>query len=107
MRVLIAERPKATTIRTDRHSFEQVLAQADVLSLHCPQTPATENLINANTLGKMKSTAMLINTARGALVNSDDLLTALKTKQIGYAALDVLEQEPPPADHVLTTGYFQ
>ncbi|GAC18175.1 D-2-hydroxyacid dehydrogenase [Paraglaciecola arctica] len=101
MQILIAERPNATTIRTGRHSFEQVLAQADVLSLHCPQTPETENLINTNTLSQMKPSAMLINTARGALVNSDDLLVALKTKQIAYAVLDVLEQEPPPADHVL------
>ena len=101
MQILIAERPKATIIRAGRLSFEQVLAQADVLSLHCPQTPETENLININTLSKMKPTAMLINTARGALVNSDDLLIALKTKQVGYAVLDVLEQEPPPADHLL------
>jgi len=101
MHVLIAERPKAVTIRAGRHSFEKVLAQADVLSLHCPQTPDTENLINTNTLSKMKATAMLINTARGALVNSNDLFIALKTKQIAYAVLDVLEQEPPPADHIL------
>lgn len=101
MRILVAERANAKSIRTDRHSFEQVLAQADVLSLHCPQTPETENLINANTLNKMKPNAMLINTARGALVNSNDLLLALQTKQIGYAVLDVLEKEPPPADHVL------
>jgi glycerate dehydrogenase len=101
MHILIAERPKDNIIRVGRHSFEQVLAQADVLSLHCPQTPETENLINAATLSQMKPTAMLINTARGALVNSHDLLVALKTKQIAYAVLDVLEQEPPPADHVL------
>ena len=101
MHILIAERHKATTIRASRHSFEKVLAEADVLTLHCPQTPDTENLINTNTLKQMKPTAMLINTARGALVNSDDLLVALKTKQIAYAVLDVLEQEPPPADHLL------
>jgi glycerate dehydrogenase len=101
MRILIAERPKSSTIRNGRLSFDQVLCQADVLSLHCPQTPDTENLINTHTLSRMKSSAMLINTARGALVNSNDLLIALKTKQIGYAVLDVLEQEPPPSDHVL------
>lgn len=101
MQILIAERPKSRTIRSGRLSFEQVLAQADVLSLHCPQTPETENLINTHTLSLMKPSAMLINTARGALVNSDELLMALKTSQIAYAVLDVLEQEPPPADHVL------
>jgi glycerate dehydrogenase len=101
MHILIAERPKCNTIRSGRLSFEQVLAQADVLSLHCPQTPETENLINTHTLSQMKPSAMLINTARGALVNSEDLLIALKTSQIAYAVLDVLEQEPPPENHVL------
>ena len=61
----------------------------------------TENLINSNVLDNMKPTAMLINTARGALVNSSDLLAALTNKKIAYAVLDVLEQEPPPADHPL------
>lgn len=101
MQILIAERPESSNIRSGRLSFDQVLAQADVLSLHCPQTPETENLINSHTLGLMKPSAMLINTARGALVNSNDLLTALKTNQIAYAVLDVLEQEPPPAEHIL------
>ncbi|MEP1447545.1 MAG: D-2-hydroxyacid dehydrogenase [Paraglaciecola sp.] len=101
MHLLIAERPQSNIIRSGRHSFEQVLIQADVLSLHCPQTPETENLINTHTLRQMKPSAMLINTARGAIVNSNDLLIALKTNQIAYAVLDVLEQEPPAADHVL------
>ncbi|MGJ8679646.1 D-2-hydroxyacid dehydrogenase [Paraglaciecola sp.] len=101
MQVIIAERPNATKIRDGRQSFEQVLANSDVLSLHCPQTPDTENLINSQTLSKMKPSAMLINTARGPVVNSKDLLSALQNKVIAYAALDVLEQEPPPADHVL------
>ncbi|MDU0354116.1 D-2-hydroxyacid dehydrogenase [Paraglaciecola aquimarina] len=101
MQVMIAERPNAASIRADRLSFEQVLAESDVLTLHCPQTPDTENLINSQTLAKMKSTAMLINTARGPIVNSCDLLNALNNQQIAYAALDVLEREPPPADHVL------
>lgn len=101
MHILIAERPKSSNIRSDRISFEQVLAQADVLSLHCPQSPETENLINSYTLGLMKPSAMLINTARGALVNSGDLLIALRTNQIAYAVLDVLEQEPPQAEHIL------
>ena len=107
MTLLVSERPNAIIIRQGRVSFADVLAQADVLSLHCPQTDETTNLINANTLAKMKSNAMLINTARGALVNSVDLLTALTTKKIAYAVLDVLEQEPPPADHPLLNALAQ
>ncbi|MCF2948553.1 D-2-hydroxyacid dehydrogenase [Paraglaciecola aquimarina] len=101
MQVLISERPNADTIRPGRSSLEQVLSHADVVSLHCPQTPETENLINSQTLAKMKPSAMLINTARGPVVNSQDLFVALQNKQIAYAVLDVLEVEPPPADHVL------
>lgn len=101
MKILISERINKAQTRQGRVSFEHVIAQADLLSLHCPQTTDTTNLINADVLAKMKPSAMLINTARGALVNSTDLLTALKTKQIAYAVLDVLEQEPPPADHPL------
>jgi glycerate dehydrogenase len=101
MNILISERINSSQIRQGRISFEQVIAQADIISLHCPQTSDTENLINSEMLTKMKPTAMLINTARGALVNSIDLLDALTTEQIAYAVLDVLEQEPPPADHPL------
>lgn len=101
MKILISERADNTETRQGRVSFDQVITQADIISLHCPQNTNTENLINSKVLAKMKPTAMLINTARGALVNSSDLLVALKTKQIAYAVLDVLEQEPPPADHPL------
>ncbi|WP_114326288.1 D-2-hydroxyacid dehydrogenase [Candidatus Colwellia aromaticivorans] len=101
MNILISERINSPEIRQGRVSFDQVITQADIISLHCPQTKDTENLINRDILAKMKPTAMLINTARGALVNSTDLLVALTTKQIAYAVLDVLEQEPPPANHPL------
>ena len=101
MKVLISERVNNKTVRQGRVSFEQLLNQADIISLHCPQTPETVNLIDKSSLAKMKATAMLINTARGALVNSADLLVALTTQQIAYAVLDVLEQEPPAADHPL------
>jgi glycerate dehydrogenase len=101
MQVLISERPHATKIRKNRHGFTQVLEQADVISLHCPQTPETINLINRESLALMKKSALLINTARGALVNSNDLLQALKNNEIAHAILDVLEQEPPQADHPL------
>lgn len=101
MKIVISERLDASENRQGRISFKQVIAQADILSLHCPQTTDTENLINTEILAQMKPSAMLINTARGALVNSDDLLAALQNKQIAYAVLDVLEQEPPLADHPL------
>ena len=101
MKVLISERPQASTIRVERVSFDQVIEQADILSLHCPQTPETENFINESVLSRMKNTAVLVNTARGALIDESALLSALKTKEISYAILDVLTQEPPSADHIL------
>ncbi|KGJ90675.1 D-2-hydroxyacid dehydrogenase [Colwellia psychrerythraea] len=101
MKVLIAERPKAKSIRAERTAFNQVIEQADIISLHCPQTPESENLINVEILSQMKNSAVLINTARGALVDETALLSALKNKKIAYAVLDVLMQEPPPADHLL------
>lgn len=101
MRTLIAERQHSINIRENRFSFEYVIENADILSLHCPQTAETENLINNTILSKMKRSAVLINTARGAIVNNQDLHHALKTNDIAYAILDVLEQEPPPPEHVL------
>ncbi|ASP48392.1 NAD(P)-dependent oxidoreductase [Cognaticolwellia beringensis] len=101
MKVLIAERPNALTIRKDRVAFEQVVAQADIISLHFPQTEDTEGFFNADIFKAMKSSAVLINTARGALINNHDLLNALNNNQLACAILDVLEQEPPPKDHIL------
>ncbi|ALO35835.1 hydroxyacid dehydrogenase [Colwellia sp. MT41] len=101
MQVLISERPKTTTVRAGRVAFAQVIEQADIISLHCPQTAETENLIDASVLSRMKNTAVLVNTARGALVDEVALLNALKNKEIAYAILDVLRQEPPPVAHPL------
>ena len=101
MKVLISERPQASTIRVERVSFDQIIEQADIISLHCPQTSETESFINKNVLSHMKNTAVLVNTARGALIDESALLDALKTKKIAYAILDVLTQEPPAADHLL------
>ncbi len=100
MKVLISERINSTVIRSGRTTFEQVIEQADIVSLHCPQTKDTEQIINSDVLRKMKNNAVLINTARGALIDDIALLNALKNKQIAYAILDVLNQEPPPADHI-------
>ena len=100
MEILIAARPGGESpIARDRVPLERVLRDADVVSLHCPLTPQTKNLINAQTLSLMKPTAFLINTARGALIDEAALIDALRGKRIAAAALDVISKEPPPADH--------
>lgn len=82
-------------------SLEELFGQADVVSLHCPLTPATRHVINREHLALMKPTALLINTARGDLVDEAALAAALNSGRLAGAALDVLSVEPPPADHVL------
>jgi glycerate dehydrogenase len=101
MRVLISERPgskseDATTVSSPvRVTLDEVLRASDVLSLHCPLTPATTGLIGARELALMKPGALLINTARGALIDLDALVAALRGGDLGGAAIDVLPQEPP------------
>lgn len=75
-------------------TLESLLAASDVVSLHCPGGTATRHLINANTLARMKSTAILINTARGSVVDEEALANALALRQIAAAGLDVYEREP-------------
>jgi len=99
---LIAER-RGEPPRRGRLPFEQVVAKADVLSLHCPLTPQTEKLIDATVLAAMPRHGWLINTARGGLVDEAALANALDRGIIAAAALDVLSQEPPPPDHPLLT----
>ena len=101
IRVLFAEHQHATTIREGYTAFDEVLEQADVISLHCPLTPQTEQLINAKTLALMKPNACLINTGRGGLINEADLLQALQSGKLAGAALDVLVKEPPASDDAL------
>lgn len=101
MRVLFAEHQHATTIREGYTAFDEVLKQADVISLHCPLMPQTEQLINAKTLALMKPNACLINTGRGGLINEADLLQALQSGKLAGAALDVLVKEPPASDDAL------
>lgn len=79
-------------------TIEQMLPLCDVLSIHVPKTPQTENMINKDTFAKMKPSAVLINTARGGIVNEADLVEALKNHVIAGAALDVYEKEPPSPD---------
>lgn len=101
MKVLYAEHKGATTIRDGYTPFEEVLKQADIVTLHCPLTETTQNLINADTLALMKPTAYLINSGRGPLVDEAALLDALENGTIAGAALDVLVKEPPAIDNPL------
>ena len=94
MRVLVAERAGATP-RPGRVLLKTLLAESRVVSLHCPLTDATRNLIGAAELGLMRRDAVLINTARGGMVDEDALLHALQTGRIAGAAMDVLSEEPP------------
>lgn len=87
-----------------RHaSLDAILAQADVVSLHCPLTPETTNLIGREAFAKMKKTAVLINVARGGVVDESALVTALRDREIAGAAMDVYAIEPLPADSELLT----
>jgi D-3-phosphoglycerate dehydrogenase len=79
-----------------RHvSFDEILAESDYISIHTPKTAETTNLFNKETLARMKQGAMLINCARGGIVNEDDLHEALVSNHLGGAALDVFVTEPP------------
>jgi D-3-phosphoglycerate dehydrogenase len=86
------------------NNLAHILAESDYLSLHAPATPATQALIGERELRAMKTTAYLINTSRGALIDEQALTHALHEGWIAGAALDVLGQEPPPADHPLLTS---
>jgi glycerate dehydrogenase len=94
MRVLVANRPGGAP-QPGRVDLQALLPVADVLSLHCPLTPATRHLIGAAELARMKRDAVLINTARGALVDAQALADALRAGRLGGAGIDVLETEPP------------
>jgi len=85
-------------------SLEEVFRQSDVLSLHCPLTEETKNLINKERLSWMKPTAYLLNTGRGPLINEAELAEALKNKIIAGAGLDVLSSEPPASDNPLLSA---
>jgi len=82
-------------------SFDELLAQSDVISLHCPLFAETQNLINRETIAKMKDGVILINTSRGPVVNDADLRTALLSGKVAYAGVDVATVEPIPADNPL------
>ena len=95
MNVVFAEHKHAETVRDGYVSFDEAIRSADALSLHCPLTPQTENMIGEAELQQMKPGAILINCGRGGLVDEAALVAALKYGQIGGAGFDVLTQEPP------------
>ncbi len=105
MRV-IATPPRTRPLLPDVEaaSIDEIFSRSDVISLHCPLTPETRGLVNEARLRSMKSTAFLINTARGPLVDEAALAQALNTGRIAGAGLDVLSTEPPAADNPLLTA---
>lgn len=93
MELVVARRPGNPP--DDRPALKEMLTEVDVLTLHCPLTDQTKNLVNAEVFTLMKPTAFLINCARGGIVDENALVQALRTKQIAGAAVDVLSVEPP------------
>ena len=89
------------TTEYERVDFDTLLAQSDIISLHCPLTDRTQNIMNAEAFAKMKTTAILINVARGPVVDEQALYDALTTGEIAAAGLDVLNKEPIAADNPL------
>ena len=100
MKLLIAQRPGGPA-EPGRIPLHELLPQVDVLSLHCPLTPETQNLIGAREFALMKRDAILINTARGGIVDEQALADALRQGRIGGAGVDVLTVEPPVKGNVL------
>jgi len=100
MRVLVAAHKHAQPSE-GRVAFAEVLQHADIISIHCPLTAETENLIDRQELAMMKSSSIIINTARGGIINEEALAVAVKTGQIGGAGIDVLSHEPPVSGNIL------
>jgi len=93
--------PKHAPANIQFTDLATLFRQSDVISLHCPLTPQTKNLLNKERLGLMKPTAFLLNTSRGALIDEQALADALNSGRIAGAAVDVLSVEPPPAENPL------
>ena len=87
----------------EKVDLDTLLTEADYISIHAPLTPETRHLINGSALKKMKSTAVIVNTSRGAIIDTNDLAMALEQGQIFAAGIDVFELEPLPADHPLVS----
>ena len=95
MNVLLAEYKNARDVRPGRTSFVDVLKQSDIVTLHCPLTEDTRNLFGREEFATMKPGALLINTARGGLIQDEALVDALQSGLIAGAAVDCLREEPP------------
>lgn len=116
MRIVASSRRQVDPLDTPGFewlSIEDLFAQSDVVSLHCPQTPETTGFVNRELISKMKPTAILVNMSRGGLINEDDLAEALKSDQIAGAILDVVSVEPvlasnplPKAKNILLTPHI-
>ncbi len=94
-KIMVSKIPKRNYNDDFRYEFETVLKESDIISIHAPLTSITKNLIGKNEFSLMKNSAILINTARGGIVNENDLYEALITKKIRAASFDVLTEEPP------------
>jgi glycerate dehydrogenase len=106
MKVLVHTRtkPADASAEVEFVGLENLLKMSDVVSLHCPLTKETEKLINKERLGRMKSSAFLINTSRGPLIDETALADALNKRVISGAGLDVLSSEPPGSDNPLLSA---
>lgn len=103
MNVIVNTRTKPENCEYELVSLEEAFSRADVLTIHCPLTEQTEGMVNSHNLSLMKKGALLINTARGGIVNENELAQALNSGHI-YAALDVLRQEPMSEETPLKTA---
>ena len=99
MKVLKAEHRSATTVRPGYTAFADAIAQADFISVNCPLNAETTNLLSAAEFKLMKPSVVIVNNARGGVVNEQDLVSAIEQGTIGGAAADVASVEPLPADH--------
>jgi len=104
MKVIYYSPGKKDTALGDPSGLEELFMASDVITLHCPLTAANQEFVNAALLSRMKPSAFLINTARGQLINENDLADALNRQVIAGAGLDVLSKEPPPDNNPLLTA---
>jgi glycerate dehydrogenase len=106
LRVLVHSRTNTAPLPPGAEfvTLDELFSRADIVSLHCPLTPATQHLVNAARLAQMKPSAFLINTGRGPLVDESALAAALNSGRLAGAGLDVLATEPPPASNPLLTA---
>jgi len=101
MEILVGKRKGVAYDDDKRVAFDYLLKESDIITVHTPLSENTQNLFGANEFKQMKSSAIIINTARGGIINEDDLFYALKDRIIRAAAIDVTEKEPIPANHPL------